>query len=303
MNETFLNYPDWQDTADTVHLMLEMAGKVKAARCDERPEWAHVRQHLTADGITTGLIPGDEYPFEITFDFRQHQVVFENSEGVNATVPLRNGVTIALFYERFMKALESIGSPTRIDTYPKAFYDPIDFDKDEIHHGYDESAVRSWMRNMQFAYGVMTKFLAPFRGKTAMPAFYFGTMDLSGTLYSGEPAPVDKEADVTRHAYDERFFEVGFFPGDIRMPLATFYAMPYPFISDTGEYEKLLQPYKARFVPEKKKFFLTLGDALSYSDPAATVTGFFNSAFDIVQGLHKWENIDWIARPLMYKEK
>lgn len=302
MTETFLNYPDWQNTADTVRLMLQMAGKVKAARCDERPERAHVRLYLTADGLTTGLIPAG-HPFEITFDFRQHQVEFKNSEGVNTAIPLQNGVTIAMFYERFTKALESIGSPTSIDTYPEAFYDPISFDQDEIRHWYDEQAVMAWMRDMQFAYGVLTKFLAPFRGKTAMPAFYFDMMGLSGALYSGEPAPSDKDTDTRRHAYDERFFEVGFFPGDIRMPLASFYAMPYPFIGDTGEYEKLLQPYKARFVPEKKKFFLTLDDALSYSDPAATVSGFFNSAFDIVQGLHKWENIDWIARPLMYKEE
>lgn len=303
MTKTFLNYPDWQNTADTVHLMLQMAGKVKVARCDKRPEWAHVRQYLTTDGITTGLIPGDEHPFEIVFNFRQHQVEFKNSEGVNTAIPLQNGVTIAMFYERFMKALELIGSPTPINTFPQEFYDPVEFDKDEIHHWYDEQAVMSWMQAMQFAYGALMKFLAPFRGKTDMPAFYFGTMDLSGTLYSGESAPFGKDTRITRHAYDERFFEVGFWPGDIRMPLASFYVMPYPFISDTGEYEKLLQPYKARFVPEKKEFFLTLGDALSYSDPVATVTGFFNSAFDIVQGLHKWENIDWITKPLTYKEE
>lgn len=40
MENTFLNYPDWQDTADTIHLFLQLAGKVKVKRCTTRPEWA-----------------------------------------------------------------------------------------------------------------------------------------------------------------------------------------------------------------------------------------------------------------------
>lgn len=303
MTKTFLNYPDWQDTADTVHLMLQMSGKVKVARCDKRPEWAHVRQYLTADGFTTGLIPGDAYPFEIVFNFREHRVEFKNSEGVNTTIPLENGVTIAQFYERFMKALELIGSPTAINIHPQEFYDAIDFDKDEIHHTYDEKAVMSWIQNLHFAYGALMKFLAPFRGKVDAPAYYFGTMDLSGNVYSGQSAPLGVDNEITQYAYDERCFEVGFWPGDISIPLASFYVMPYPFISDVGENEKLLQPYKARFVPEKKEFFLTLEDAFSYPDPEARVVEFFNSAFDIVQNLKKWKDIEWIAKPLAYKEE
>lgn len=303
MTKTFFNYPDWQDTADTVHLMLQMAGKVKVARCDKRPEWAHVRQYLTVDGITTGLIPGDSSPFEIIFNFRQHQVEFRNSEGVNTSIPLQDGVSVAMFYERFNKALELIGSPTQINIYPQDFYDPIDFDKDEIHHSYDEKAVMTWLQNLHFAYGILIKFLAPFRGKVNAPAYYFGTMDLSGAIYSGQYTALGIENKITQLAYDERCFEIGYWPGDINIPLACFYAIPYPFIDNIGNNESLLQPYKARFVPTKKEFFLALEDAFSYPDSVATVLQFFNSVFDIVQKLEKWDNIEWITKPLGYIEK
>ena len=43
MNKKFLNYTDWQGTADTLHMYLQMLGKVKLMRCHQRPEWAHVR--------------------------------------------------------------------------------------------------------------------------------------------------------------------------------------------------------------------------------------------------------------------
>lgn len=303
MTKTFLNYSDWQDTADTVRLMLQMAGKVKVERCDKRPEWAHVRQYLTADGLATGLIPGDEYPFQIMFDFRQSQVIIENTEGVNTSIPLQDGVSIAMFYERFRNALELIGAPTEINLQPQGFYDPIDFDKDEIHHTYDEKAVMSWLQNMHFAYLPLQRFLAPFRGKVEQPAYYFGTMDLSGCVYGGKYIPVGSDNEITQLAYDEQCVEIGFWPGDIEMPLASFYVMPYPFIDDVGDKEKLLQPYKARFVPPRKEFYLTLEDAFSYPDPEAEVVRFFNSTFDIVQALSQWDDIEWITKPLAYKEK
>lgn len=36
----FLNYTDWQDTADTLHMLLQMSGKVKLLYRAKRPEWA-----------------------------------------------------------------------------------------------------------------------------------------------------------------------------------------------------------------------------------------------------------------------
>ena len=69
----FLNYTDWQDTADTLHMLLQMSGKVKLLYRAKRPEWAHIRQYLTLDGISTGIVPEAPVPFEINFDFREDQ--------------------------------------------------------------------------------------------------------------------------------------------------------------------------------------------------------------------------------------
>ena len=75
----FLNYTDWQDTADTLHMLLQMSGKVKLLYRAKRPEWAHIRQYLTLDGISTGIVPEAPVPFEINFDFREDQVVFRKN--------------------------------------------------------------------------------------------------------------------------------------------------------------------------------------------------------------------------------
>lgn len=300
MEKIFLNYPDWRDTADTLHMFLQMMGKVKLERCDKRPEWAHTRLYLTIDGLTTGIIPGNKASFDISFNVRKHQVWFRNMEGRNTFIPLKNGLTVASFYRQMMQALEYIGSPTKINVRPQEFYDPVDFDKDEKHHIYNKEAVLIFFNNLHFAYKAMKRFLAPFRGKVDLPACYFGTMDLSSILYSGEPAPFPTNGIISSRAFDERDCEFGFWPGDNNFPKPAFFILPYPFISDIKGNENMLKPEKAIFSSEKNEFFLTLEDAFSYDDPFEAVTRFFSSSLEIVQKIDAWKHYEWITTPLSY---
>ena len=288
MENTFLNYPDWQDTADTIHLFLQLAGKVKVKRCTTRPEWAHVLLYLLPDGLTTGLIPGDNSAFSIFFDFRQHQVEFLNGEGKRVDIPLEDGLRVADFYKQFNNALEQMGSPTSIGVKAQYFYEPVDLDRDEKHHTYDKIAIRKWLQSLLFAYKVMSLYLAPFHGKVHYPAYYFGKMDLSCMVFNGKLVPTTLKNEVMRKALDEEMYACGFWPGDISFPQAAFYAMPYPFIEDLKENATLLQPDKAIFKPDKKEFFLALEDVFSYPDPEKTVTDFFQSGFDIFQKIQPW---------------
>lgn len=64
----------------------------------------------------------------------------------------------------------------------------------------------------------------------------------------------------------------------------------------------MLRPDKAFFVSEKKEFFLTLNDALSYDDPIGAILEFLHSSFDILQEIKRLDNLDWIIHPLSYEE-
>lgn len=136
MDKKFLNYTEWQDTADLVHLLLQMVGKVKLERCHKRPEWAHVRLYMTLDGLSSGIIPCSTSPFEIFVNLRKHQIEIHNEEGKSHTLPLEDGTSIAVYYHQFMDALEQIGAATEINIKPQEFYDPIPFDQDRKHHHY-----------------------------------------------------------------------------------------------------------------------------------------------------------------------
>lgn len=147
----FLNYTDWQDTADTLHMLLQMSGKVKLLYRAKRPEWAHIRQYLTLDGISTGIVPEAPVPFEINFDFREDQVVFRNYNGKTEKVALEDGKSVGDYYRQFMAALKQIDVPARIDVKSQEFYDPVDLDKDGKHRSYQKEAVLLWLDNMLFA--------------------------------------------------------------------------------------------------------------------------------------------------------
>lgn len=298
----FLNYTDWRDTADTVHLLLQMAGKVKVAHCDQRPEWSHIRLFLTLDGLSTGIVPCRPSPFVIHFNFRKDKIEFRSYAGKAVKIPLQDGRSVQAYYRQFTTALEQIGAPTPIQVHPQEFYDPVDLDKDEKHHSYNKRAVMLWLDNLHFAYRALCCFFAPFRGKTAFPAYYFGTMDLTGIVFSGEPEIWGRKGKVMPYAFDERFYECGFWPGDPAYPQAAFFALPYPFIRDLQGNEGMLRPDKTIFRSVKQEFFLTLEDAISYPDSEKAVVDFCRSGFDIVQKLTPWQNFDSITRPLDYPD-
>lgn len=298
----FLNYTDWQATADTLHMLLQMSGKVKLVHCEKRPEWAHIRQFLTLEGISTGIISCNPSPFEIRFNFRADQVEFRNYNGKSEIVPLKDGISIATYYQQFLSALKKIDIPANICVHPQEFYDPVAFDQDEKHHSYDHKQALLWLDNMTFAYKVLNVFLSPFRGKVNCPAYYFGTMDLSCMVYSGEAAPLGKNGSVMQYAFDERCYECGFWPGDPNFPEPAFYGMPYPFLKELQENEKFLRPGNAFFMPGKMEFFFKLKDVLAYPNPERMAVDFCRSGFDLIQEISRWKNLDWITRPLEYPE-
>ena len=190
---------------------------------------------------------------------------------------------------------------TAINVRAQEFYDPIDFDKDTKHHHYDKEAVKLWHQNHLFAYEALLGFLSGFRGKVDGPAYYFGTMDLTGIVYSGESAPFGMNKPISDHAFDERYFECGFWPGDVNYPRPAFYGLPYPFISDIKGNDHLIRPTMAIFKPEKKEVFLTLEDAMAYDDRLMPPNS-LQPSFDIMQKVRPWQHLNRITTPLTYSK-
>ncbi|MDR1755567.1 MAG: DUF5996 family protein [Culturomica sp.] len=260
----FLNYPEWQDTADTLHLLLQMGGKVKLARSIDPFKWRHLRLYLTPDGLTTGLIPGDRSPFYILYNFRRHFVLLRNLMDETASIPLQNGLSVARFYRHLNRSLEAIGSPTTIDTAPGSFYNPLPFDRDTRHCAYNRSAVGIWFKNLSFASSALTRFLKPYRHSIHYPAYYYSTMKLSCYLFYGLPDTSGGDM-VLEQALEWGFYELGFYPGDIRLPDSAFFRISCPPARE-GKLLKSARP--------GKDSLLTLREIYTAPDPVQSVIAF-----------------------------
>lgn len=168
------------------------------------------------------------------------------------------------FYKQFMKDWKR-SVPRQRSMSVLRVHDPIDFDKDTKHHHYDKEACNFGIKS-SFAYEHY-KVSFPVSGEKWMGRLTISVRWTStGIVYSGESAPFGMNKPISDHAFDERYFECGFWPGDVNYPRPAFYGLPYPFISDIKGNDHLIRPAMAIFKPEKKSF-LTLEDALAYDDP------------------------------------
>jgi len=79
----------WADTAATLHLWMQIVGKVRLTQCAPLNHSWHVTLYVTPHGLSTGAIPHGARSFEIYLDFIEHRLVIQTSEGHRGTVPLQ----------------------------------------------------------------------------------------------------------------------------------------------------------------------------------------------------------------------
>src|SRR5258707_522245 len=96
-----LPWQEWQDTANTLHMWMQIVGKTKLALTPLRNHWWNVTFQLSARGLTTGSIPYNNESFEIQFDFLEHRLVVAISTGQVASLALRPQ-SVADFYQEYL---------------------------------------------------------------------------------------------------------------------------------------------------------------------------------------------------------
>lgn len=285
MNKLVIAYTEWKETADTLRLLLQIIGKIKAEHNIKCPDKVPPRLYLTLNGFTTGIIPSGETPFEITVDLREHFIQMCNDSGKRIRIRLQNGVSIARYFRQINHALVYIDAPTIIPTHPLGFPGAPNHDADEEHHSFDASSAILFQNNLLFAYRQLKTFTACPQGKVDFPAYYWETMDVSAIVYNNETAPFHADPHVPFPASHKRNCRFGFRPGDASMPDPSFFVIPYPFLSSIGEYGNMIRPDKAIFCSDKRGFFLKLKEVFLHDQPEAVVTEFFESSRAIAQFL------------------
>ncbi len=282
-----LPYASWTDTLDTLHMVLQIMGKVRVALSPKEPEWAHITLYVSTRGLTTGPVPSPAGLLEVEADFVDHQIVITTSAGDATTVALRPR-PIAEFWTEFLAALRSVGVGTELSTMPQEVADPIPFPDDTAHHTYDPAAAQRFWRVLTLIEPVFGEYRAAFKGKVSRVQFFWGSVDLAVTRFSGQPCTPPPGADMlVRESYDFEQMSIGWWPGNAAFPDPAFYAYAYPK-PDGIEDAQLASP-NATWNSELGEFVLLYDDVRAAPSPAAALREFLDAAYDACCARAGWD--------------
>ena len=282
-----LQWREWSETADTLHMWTQIVGKTRLALSPLQAHWWNVPLYVSARGLSTAAMPYGDEMLEIEFDFVSHDLRYRLSSGAMLSTPLR-AQSVAEFYSEYRRSLAALGVAVQIDSLPCELKAPIRFENDTQHATYDAEAAHRFWRVLVRADRVFQEFSKGFIGKVSPVHFFWGSFDLAVTRFSGQRAPERPELDaVMREAYSHEVISAGFWPGNGGFGEAAFYCYAAP--SPAGLSEAEIRPAAARYDSALGEFLLKYEDLCAESDPEAALMEFLESTYGAAARLAGWD--------------
>ena len=281
-----LKWEAWRETAETLQLWMQIVGKTQLAATPREQHWWNATFHVTARGLATPLLAHGDGFFEMEFDFLRHVLEVRRSDGRAGSVGLRPR-TVKDFLASFRACLRELGIAIEIWTTPVELPEPIPFEQDEAHASYDREYAARFAQVLQRSAAVFHRWQGPWLGKASPVHFFWGSMDLAVTRFSGRRAPERVGADVIqREAYSHEVISAGFWAGGGYGEAAFYcYAAPVP----EGMSEGKVAPGAAFWEPKLGEFLLRYEDVRRAEDPEGTLLEFLESGYGVAAGLAGWD--------------
>jgi hypothetical protein len=281
---------EWEETKNTLHLYLQIVGKIRLKTFPKMNHWWHVPFYLSPRGISTRPIPYEDIQFEMSFDFIDHFFGITSSDRRIKRFPLEDGLSVSRFHARVFEDLNELG------IYPKILAVPYDmpgiseesFKTDSAHKSYDKEYVHRFWRILYQVDSVFQEFRGKFIGKCTPPHLFWHHFDLALTLFSGRKAPERKGANIVeREAYSHEMISFGFWAGDmnVREPAFYAYAAPVP----EGLFDQFIKPERAFWNKEAGMALYMYNDMRKETDPRSALKDFLQSVYYAAAGLAEWD--------------
>ena len=282
----------WSETCATLHRWTQIVGKVRLAQSPWVNHCWHVTLYVTARGLTTSAIWQGNRTFQIDFDFVNHRLTLQSSDGGSGGLVLEPQ-SVAAFYARLMEEMRKLELHVKISPKPNEVADAIRLDQDETHRAYDREYANRFWRVLVQADRVFKEFRARFIGKCSPVHYFWGAPDLAVTRFSGRRAPqhpggVPNLPDwVTRDAYSHEVSSCGFWPGGGPIPYAAFYSYAYP--EPAGFSAAAVKPGAAFYSTDLREFILPYDAVRQSQDPDATLLDFLQTTYEAAANVAKWD--------------
>jgi hypothetical protein len=287
-----LEWEQWKETAETLHMYMQIVGKTRLALTPIQNHWWNVPLYVTARGLSTSAFPvGNGHLADIEFDFVSHELVWRKSDGKTrrlALIPM----SVVDFFGEFLRTLKALDIEVEIDPTPVELANPIRFDRDTVHASYDRDAVSRFWRVLIIADTLFKRFSTNFYGKISPVHFFWGSFDLAVTRFNGSKAPLRPGVGLIQaEAYSHEVISAGFWPGNGGYGRAAFYSYAAPTPEGLN---KTVLSGKGAFNQQMGEFLLEYADVRASADPIQTVLGFLQETYSAAADLAKWDraNLD-----------
>jgi len=282
-----LPFAKWKDTCATLHMWTQVVGKLALPTTPLVNHHWNLTLHCAARGLSTlPMNCPDGRTLVGTFDFVQHELRLEASDGIVGKVKLEPR-TVADFHAAVLSTLERMGISIKVWAMPVEIPNPIRFDEDTTNKSYDPDMARAFWMALDSMRPVFEEFRARFLGKCSPVHFFWGSFDLAVTRFSGRRAPERPGADaMMREAYSHEVISHGFWPGGPTMDAAFYaYAAPEP----AGFSAAHVEPAKAFYSAELKEFLLPYEAVRTDASPEKALMRFLETTYEAGATLGRWD--------------
>ncbi|NIA70555.1 hypothetical protein HBA54_18320 [Pelagibius litoralis] len=285
-------YSRWQPSGASLHMWTQIVGKFRLAQTPWINHSWQATFYVSGRGLNSSLIPGEGCSYDITFDFIDHQLKIDTTDGRQQAFALEP-MSVAAFHERFLTALSKLGAPSDIHHAPNEVPDPVPFREQTGPGAYDRDAVWDFWQALVAVDAVFKRFRTGFLGKVSPVHFFWGSFDLAVTRFSGRPAPLHPGGfpalpdTVTREAYSHEVSSAGFWPGGGGIDYPAFYSYAYPMPDGFGD--RAAEPTEAFFQKNLGEYVLPYDAVRQAADPEAALMSFLQTTYRTAADLAQWE--------------
>ncbi len=285
-----LRVDDWTATRETLHMWTQIVGKIRLAHAPLVNHWWQVTLYVSPRGLTTSTIPYGTRVFDIELDLIDHRLRVRTDDGAVRTVALESK-PVATFYAELMSALGDLGLETQIQATPNEVDPAIPFAQDHQHSTYDPEAAHLFWRQLVQADRVIQQFRSHFLGKVSPVHFFWGSLDLACTRFSGRTAPTHPGGApncgdwVMEEGYSHELSSCGFWAGG--GDEGAFYSYAYP--GPDGFAEHPVGPADAFFSEELGQFLLPYEAVRTARDPDQALLEFLQTTYEAAAELGSWD--------------
>ena len=284
-----LDYAADKPTIETLHLLLQLVGKLPLRLHPWVNHGWHAALLMTPRGATTRSLPAGERSFAVELDFLDGAIRVECDNGSQSSLTVA-GKTIAEVHGALTGLLGTLGLPAPLYGAPNELPDPVRFADDQRPRVWDADSAQRLHAAFLNANRLFVAFRSLYRGKSSPSHLFWGSFDLAVTRFSGRAAPphpggIPHLPDaVTREAYSHEVISAGFWPGSEVFEQAAFYAYAYPTPPQLGE--EMVQP--AFWDAGLGEFLLPYETVRRAPDPDAMVRGFLQATYEAAA-----KRLDW----------